>query len=249
MNTTLPNNFDCGIARELCRASADAYCESEINNGESDTHVLVQRNGSDAVVAFRGTADARNWLTDLKCGLWRDALCGKIHEGFHLALESVWEELDAEVRGLGAKRVWVTGHSLGGALAMLFAWYWEGPIAGVYTFGQPRVGNGRFCDNYNLIRGRRTFRVVHADDIVPRVPWLLGAYRHAGHEVFYPGPRMGDICELPYLLDPSAPAKLPLDFRNGLRELTCEKIAWLADHHVDTYLELFQSKPSSVYQS
>ena len=70
---------------------------------------------------------------------------------------------------------------------------WEGEdfvprLAGVYTFGQPRVGDSTFreCYNFSGLMGR-TFRVVHADDIVPRVPWLLGAYRHAGHEVFYTG--------------------------------------------------------------
>jgi pimeloyl-ACP methyl ester carboxylesterase len=247
MNTFLPNIFDGGIARVLCGASADAYEEAEINNDGSDVHVLIRRDGPDAIVAFRGTADPRNWLTDLDCRLWRDALCGRIHRGFHLALSSVWEELEDEIRDLKCRRLWLTGHSLGGALAMLCAWYWEGPISGVYTFGQPRVGNGRFSDNYNLLRGRRTFRVVHADDIVPRVPWLLGAYRHAGHEVFYAN-RLAGECG-PYLLDPSVPAKLPLDFRNGLRELTGEKLAWIADHHVDTYLGLFEPTFSPAFNS
>ena len=59
-------------------------------------------------------------------------------------------------------------------------------LAGIYTFGQPRVGDWRFRDSYNSceLLGR-TFRVVHGDDFVPRVPWLLGWYRHAGREAFF----------------------------------------------------------------
>jgi hypothetical protein len=118
-------------------------------------------------------------------------------------------------------------------------------LAGVYTFGQPRVGDSTFRDCYNFsgLLGR-TFRVVHADDIVPRMPWLLGAYRHAGHEVFHIGDRIqnsefrgSDF----WLLDPGFFAKLPWDLRNAWRELCQGKVALLADHHVSTYLNLFQA--------
>jgi hypothetical protein len=92
--------------------------------------------------------------------------------------------------------------------------------------------------------------VVHGDDIVPRVPWLLGAYRHAGHEVFFPGvPVDGQLGDAAFLVDPSLAVKAPLDCRNAIRELTGEKVAWLADHHVDTYLGLFQPIRSYVFNS
>jgi triacylglycerol lipase len=236
------NNFSVKIGRTLCQASADSYRESDIDNAASDIHVLIRRDWPDVVVAFRGTADARNWLTDLDCDLWHDAICGRIHRGFHCALESVWDALEGELCSAKCGRLWVTGHSLGGALAMLFAWYWDGPIAGVYTFGQPRVGNARFRDNYNFMRGRRTFRVVHGDDIVPRVPWRLGMYRHAGHEVF--ATRSGE-----FRVDQAGTAKVFCELRNAWRELGRKKVALLADHHVNTYLPLFQSNRAGAFVS
>jgi triacylglycerol lipase len=92
----------------------------------------------------------------------------------------VREELLAAIAGTECRQLWLTGHSLGGALAMLaanelFSRAERGaaPIAGVYTFGQPRVGNAGFRDAYDTLLKGRTFRIVHGDDVVPRIPCLL----------------------------------------------------------------------------
>jgi hypothetical protein len=92
--------------------------------------------------------------------------------------------------------VFITGHSLGGALAILCALEFCRellPVSGVYTFGQPRAGNAAFANLFDATftpGGSRlkdiTFRVVNQNDIVPRTPgWLLG-YRLCGNEVFLP---------------------------------------------------------------
>lgn len=76
----------------------------------------------------------------------------------------------------------VTGHSLGEALAILF------PIAlviheekklmerlfGVYTFGQPKVGNRqleKFTEAHLDHPVPKYFRVVYCNDLVPRLPY------------------------------------------------------------------------------
>ncbi|CAL5070501.1 unnamed protein product [Urochloa decumbens] len=78
-------------------------------------------------------------------------------------------------------RLLVTGHGSGGALAVLFAailaYHKEKPVldqlAGVYTFGQPRVGDAllaMFVER-NLDRPRkRHFRVTYGHDALPRLP-------------------------------------------------------------------------------
>ncbi len=242
MNTPIPNIFDLANARELCRASADAYTAAAgaghviVSERRTDTRLVITGRGDDLIFAFRGTADLRNWLTDLDCELIRVGNF-RVHRGFHEAARAVESDVFTVPGDARGARLWVTGHSLGGALAMLWA-LWAArrghEIAGVYTFGQPRVGDAAFSHLYNSRLKTRTWRSVHADDIVPRVPWLLGRYRHAGHEVF-----LGNRNNSSYILDPSVLSKLPCDLFHAVRELRYGKVALLADHHVHTYLAFF----------
>lgn len=118
-----------------------------------------------------------------------------VHSGFFNAYASVraavWRVVDEcmAAGGGGDWHVYVTGHSLGGALATLAAYdasattFTSGRVAGLtmYNFGSPRVGNGVFADAYDA-RVPDTWRVVNADDVVARVPRAVG-YRHVGHTV------------------------------------------------------------------
>jgi pimeloyl-ACP methyl ester carboxylesterase len=249
MNEPRLNIFDVGNAAKLCEASAATYLDcgatTTIAARSTDTHVRITRTEMDLIVAFRGTTDVRNWLTDLDCAWDLEDGC-RIHRGFARALNSVQSQISAEIFASlrEGRRIWLAGHSLGGALAMLYAWrffnaHHELPFAGIYTLGQPRVGNCVFRDMYDYSGLKsRTFRIVHADDVIPRIPWLLGIYRHAGHEVFVSGARS----QAPvFRMDPSSRFKVPFDVGNVWRELRSGKLALLADHHVDTYLELFQT--------
>lgn len=69
----------------------------------------------------------------------------------------------------------ITGHSLGAGLASLFsyvllAYDYESLISGVYTYGQPLVGNRRYAEILNKKLGNRFHRWVNHSDIVPRIP-------------------------------------------------------------------------------
>ena len=69
-------------------------------------------------------------------------------------------------------KLFLTGHSLGGALAVAAASLLDQKgcnVEGVYTFGMPRAGNPEFRNDYNRRLGERT-RFVHGDDLVPTVP-------------------------------------------------------------------------------
>jgi hypothetical protein len=68
---------------------------------------------------------------------------------------------------------------LGGALATLLAAEWSGErsVDGVFTYGQPRVGDEEFRGFLNQRLGARFSRFVNDDDIVARVP---PGYRHMG---------------------------------------------------------------------
>ena len=155
----------------------------------SDTQAFVAQNEQMMLIAFRGTQpnQAADWLSDLKTAhvAWRRPGT-RVHEGFHAALESVWSGLSPRIAARGNRSVWITGHSLGGALATLCAAEARVVLGararGVYTFGQPRVGNGAFADFLNQELGAQVFRHVNDKDIVPRVPLFGMGFHHWGRE-------------------------------------------------------------------
>ena len=199
-------------------------------------------SSGDVIVAFRGTADLRNWLTDLDCELVT-VLNFRVHRGFYQALQAVESALDSRLGAARPARLWVTGHSLGGALAKLWAAARGHEVSGVYTFGQPRVGDASFASFYDALLKARSFRVVHADDIVPRVPWMLARYRHAGHEAFFNG---SSATVNHAVLDPAWPAKLLVQLPALARGLVHGKLAFLDDHHISRYVDLFPAPRQAV---
>ncbi|WP_437302847.1 lipase family protein [Sorangium sp. So ce388] len=86
--------------------------------------------------------------------------------------------------------LYITGHSLGAAMAVLAAarLFTDGRygdlrqlLRGVYTFGQPMVGDAAFAARAGELFGDRYFRFLYANDIVPRLPPLsTGRFVHFG---------------------------------------------------------------------
>ncbi|MEB3291673.1 MAG: lipase family protein [Synechococcales bacterium] len=113
----------------------------------------------------------------------------RVHQGFWNALQSVWSEIRTALATVRDRQqpLYITGHSLGGALAILaaaqFAQAGE-PIQAVYTYGAPRVGNRSFQQQFNAQLQDRTFRLVNDADIVPRLPAVTLGYIHTG-QVFH----------------------------------------------------------------
>jgi triacylglycerol lipase len=131
-----------------------------------------------AVLVFRGTADLRDWLTNLRVAPVPWQRGGRVHEGFARGLAYVWRDVEPALRRLDVP-AFVAGHSLGGALATVAAAQHE--FAAAYTFGAPRVGDAAFWRTLRC----PLYRVVNGKDVVPTVPPRRLGYAHGGelHEL------------------------------------------------------------------
>ncbi|MBM2826651.1 MAG: Lipase 3 protein [Dehalococcoidia bacterium] len=148
------------------------------------TECFVTGNDDALIVAFRGTQDLRDWMTDVRISLV-DVPGGKAHKGFRTALLYVWQDLWQYIQSeRGRRGLWVTGHSLGGALANLLVAKLrleeDEPVNGLYTFGQPRVGDRELARTFDFDFEPQTFRYVNNNDIVARVPFRSMGYSHVG---------------------------------------------------------------------
>src|SRR5262249_20677356 len=112
--------------------------------------------------------------------------------GFMKALADIWnpviETVEAE-RKKSDRPIWITGHSLGGALALLAAWRCKRkfiPVHQIYTFGAPMVGNAETAEAIDCEMAGRVFRYVNNQDPVPMLPTLsllANGYSHCQKEV------------------------------------------------------------------
>ena len=176
--------------------------------GGSDVQAFIAGNQEAVVVAFRGTRPDQlvDWMTDFNArqidfsGRFDGPEVGETHQGFSLGLLQVWPMIVADVAEFQdrAQTLWITGHSLGGALAVLcagaFTFARRQPVNGLYTYGQPRVGNLSFVAQCDSHLGNVHFRFVNNEDIVTRVPPRIyphlpfpSFYGHSGQVMYFDG--------------------------------------------------------------
>lgn len=175
-----------------CATSASAWGFARAHFiDRRETQCLVMGNAAAVVVAFRGTEPAKlqDWMSDLDTRQVAGPF-GQVHDGFWRALSYVWDELTAcvaEYQDQG-QSLWVTGHSLGAALATLACARWreaDKPVHGLYTFGSPRVGDRVFERTFDQDFGARTFRFVNNGDLVTRVPPRALGFSHVGTFAYF----------------------------------------------------------------
>lgn len=153
----------------------------------NDNHVVVAFRGSEAPTSMDGFKDwlltnALNLLVVPTGPLGADFAAAGVgarwHQGFVTAITAVWDPVFAattELLKAKDRPLWVTGHSLGGALALLGAWLFLRRTVGVhqvYTFGAPMVGNKDVADAINREYAGKVFRYVNAPDPVPLLPMM-----------------------------------------------------------------------------
>jgi predicted lipase len=151
----------------------------------NDDHIVVAFRGTEKPTAIEGLKDwlltnAMNLLVVPEGRLGTDlAAAGvgaRFHQGFVEAIAEIWPAVLSGVEEEMAKAerpLWVTGHSLGGALALFAAWLFTRKMINVhqiYTFGAPMIGNQVAIDAFNREFKGKLFRYTNQPDPVPRLP-------------------------------------------------------------------------------
>ncbi len=157
-----------------------------------DTQTIVLGDADKVIVAFRGTEPKllRDWVSDAQA-LLVPGPAGMVHKGFRDALGLVYRRVRETVAAFQdrGQSLWVTGHSLGAALATLLVarlrFEEDKPVFGLYTFGQPRTGDREFARAFDADSKELTFRFVNNTDVVPRVPPRAGLYSHVGTFLYF----------------------------------------------------------------
>ena len=145
---------------------AQAYLLKDMN----DIHVL----------SFRGTevTQKSDILADLKAGKNIEACGGKVHVGFKGEINKVWPAIEKAIANIDT--LYLTGHSLGAAMATIAASRMQSKVTALITFGSPRVGNQEFVSSLNVTH----YRVQNNCDDVTKVPFRLSGFRHHGTHMY-----------------------------------------------------------------
>lgn len=224
-----------GLTRNRCRMISGAVDALFLT---SIAFLIKSQDGRVAILCYRGTPPTRaiKWLTDFEVRPVTSKVPGppmprerRVHGGFHRNVRSTrfsivrllqnaiggrsmlepMEDPRDEAPAGGLQALYVSGHSLGGASAALFAalQVFEpsthatvAPGTGatildrlrpVYTYGSPMIGNPAFanaCQGDPLL-ANKVIRYVYANDVVPQVPpKASGPFKHFGREYRYTRP-------------------------------------------------------------
>lgn len=177
-------------------------------HGAVVARILVRNKKKEVIVLFRGTQSLRDWLLNFCMFPKKDKGKGFVHFGYQFLLDqksascdasaqqtlcnltghSVYQDIENILKPLIAsgKRITFTGHSSGGAMAVLAAQRLElsftRSVRRVVTFGQPSTSFRTYHKCYLL--HKRTFRVCCDLDIVTFLPPLPWVFKHVGRSLW-----------------------------------------------------------------
>jgi len=149
----------------------------DIDNAQA---YLLKNNDGTHVLSFRGTevTEPSDILADLKAGKNIEAIGGKIHVGFKGEINKLWPAIYKAVTNIDS--LYVTGHSLGAAMATIASGRMQSKVISLITFGSPRVGNKEYVNSLTV----KHYRVQNNCDDVTKVPFMLMGFAHHGTHMY-----------------------------------------------------------------
>lgn len=156
---------------------------AKVDNPEGDTQLFYVYNNDKIIVGWRGTASATDGITDLSFRPVKGDICdtkircseltpvGKVHTGFLKGYDLIGKIFSNELRKIedfsADKKLFLCGHSLGGALALIHSATLKRKLPLLYTYGMPRTFTKDAVEHLSDVIH---FRHVNDQDPVPSVP-------------------------------------------------------------------------------
>lgn len=168
-------------------------CDYFIDSQDKDIQCLINKEGTNLFVCFRGTDTIKDWRSNLNLNLIDIENSSKFHEGFYNSWNSVKNDIKDDIKEsfdnhMDIQTVIFTGHSAG-VVANLAAYDLHDLIKKEYnknieavTFGAPKCCNEDFKRDFNKKKINCT-RFVLKDDIITQFP-VGKSYKHLGIPIF-----------------------------------------------------------------
>ena len=139
--------------------------------------ILKVTEVADGVIAAIGSPGYQDVLTDIDASQVAPPEFGGayVHQGFYQYSMALWNKILLDADSLKNKTIYICGHSLGGAGALVLSSIITDLVdfkkLRLYTYGMPRTGTHSFVRRYGSIVH---YRHVNNHDLVPQVPmrWM-----------------------------------------------------------------------------
>jgi hypothetical protein len=180
------------ILLDVAKNTPSGKVHTFISNTDSDVQVGITINKTDKriCVVFRGSESTKDWFYDLKIqkhnlkdDIW-------VHSGFYQQLyeNGVYDKILTSVKQIVDEHpdfsLYVTGHSLGAALATLCGFMFSQELKTqitVVSFASPRVGNAEWKNAFEKQHNLVHYRIANNRDIVTAFP--MYNYHHVGKTI------------------------------------------------------------------
>ena len=157
-------------------------------------HGFILKSSKNNIIVFRGTQEPDEWIANINAAQTdyqsNNAQTGKVHQGFYSLYANNLAVPIRKVIKQFAPNIpcYVTGHSLGGAMAVLAAFDLARNFEGLrqqiqmYSYASPRVGNPKFAQSFNNLVPN-SYRIVNYADstwLLPPTQLNESVYLHVG---------------------------------------------------------------------